>query len=229
MNKLKFCLVAIALSFVLTGCSVIQALDVIGKFAIETFEVLRETVEVNDNGEYWSIAAPDGEAEFFWNGHKAMTVINFQPFIDAGVDVNAVQLSHLARLENNQVIIEIEFSEEALENPAKTTPLDDFKNIVVFSRDNLKYHSDYDQFCIKPSGRGMVECLFKWAKNFIIHDVTGESQEHDIMFVMSPAPLIDAGVDPNNVAGWEYALVETMDEWGRMSFQYKFIKYFNLI
>ena len=232
MRKLKFILIAILISLMivtLTSCVLIRMLDVIANESIRTFGELLEIVKVHDDGEFWSIVAPDGEAAFFWNGHRARTVINIQPFVDAGLDLETVQLSHLARIEDGQIIIEIEFSSTALENPEKTTPLGDFKNMVNYSRDNLKYHSDFDQFCIKPSGRGMLECLFKWAKDFSTHDVTGQNQEHDIMFVMSPAPLITAGVDYNNVAGWEYALVETMDERGRMSFEYKFIKHFDLI
>lgn len=62
---------------------------------------------------------------------------------------------------------------------------------------------------------------FEWAKDMSVND-------KDIVFVLDPKILIDAGVIPENVNGWVYATVKMKDSKGRTVEVKKFLKPFNL-
>jgi hypothetical protein len=49
----------------------------------------------------------------------------------------------------------------------------------------------------------------------------------DIIFVLDPKPLITAGVDPEMVEGWSYALMPVFEN-GKTGQTQKFIKSFDL-
>ena len=60
-----------------------------------------------------------------------------------------------------------------------------------------------DHFGVKLGGGNM----FEWAKDLEINVTTKQAQDKDIVFVLSPEPLIAAGVDPQKVEGWLYSPV----------------------
>ena len=62
---------------------------------------------------------------------------------------------------------------------------------------------------------------FEWAKD------TGKNDK-DIVFVVDPQILIDAGVSPEKIEGWTYATVEMLDDRGKKIEVQKFLKAFDL-
>lgn len=80
------------------------------------------------------------------------------------------------------------------------------------SREKIGYHGEMDHYNIDFGGGNM----FEWAKDIAAND-------KDIVFVLNPGPFIAAGVDVNNIEGWAFAKVKTMD--GEID---KLLKPFNL-
>jgi hypothetical protein len=63
--------------------------------------------------------------------------------------------------------------------------------------------------------------MFEWAK-------TLDSNDKDVVFVLNPAPLAEAGADTSRIEGWLLAEVPVDDENGRPTTALKLLKAFNL-
>lgn len=84
-------------------------------------------------------------------------------------------------------------------------------------REQIKYHADLDHYGVDVGNGNM----FEWAKDM-------ETNDKDIVYVLSPQVFIDAGVDPENVDGWLFAKVNVMDKDGKSVEVDKFLKPFDL-
>jgi hypothetical protein len=82
-------------------------------------------------------------------------------------------------------------------------------------RDNLGFHTQMGHY-----NYDLGEAAFEWAKDMSAND-------KDIVFVLDPEPLIDAGLDPDAVEGWTYAEVPVMRD-GKEIQVWKLLKPFDL-
>jgi hypothetical protein len=99
------------------------------------------------------------------------------------------------------------------------TPLASYENIIKNHRNAITFHMEADHHAV-DFGNGNA---FEWANDMITNGATGAPQSADMLFVLNPQPLIDAGVDPNNVDGWNFVTRTMMGK----SVE-KFIKAFDL-
>ena len=210
---------ALALVSLLSACS---QLDVVGKGAVSSFDTIIRAAgsNVTDDETYngWDINAPDGKARFIIGSdfskspmHDVMLEADLLPFINAGLDVKKLPEDMIV---NNVLHVGTKLSSTGF---AAKTPGEAFQQAVRVSRDSVKYHRDLDHFGLML-GNGNA---FEWAK-----DVAANSK--DIVFVLNPQPFIDAGVDPNKVAGWIFAKVKVTDVNGKDVLVDKLLKPFNL-
>ncbi len=209
-----------------------SSLDVIGKGSSTSFaEVLQkipERVKIDEANNGYSLEAPDETVRFIWSGdysqsplYDAMLELDVQPFLDAGLD--AGKLPDNYTLSGDKLLAGTKFEAGTIKEGAAATPLAAYERIVEEHRDRINYHSAMDHFGVKLDGGNM----FEWAKDMSTNSVTGDVQDKDIVFVLDPQALIEAGVSPEKVEGWAYATVK-VEENGKMVEVYKFLKPFDL-
>lgn len=195
----------------LVGLTACNKLDVIGDQSIKSFDAVLNEVgdNVNEDTSFggWSLEAPDGAVRFVWSQDFSKTTtydayleLDAQPFIDAGLDTSKLSDGILV---GDKLILGTDFGSDALSYNGEITPLASYKKIVELYRNNITYHMALDHFGVDLKNDNMLE----WAKDMTTND-------KDIVFVLNPEVFINAGVDPNNVEGWVFAKVPTMDEKG---------------
>jgi hypothetical protein len=85
-------------------------------------------------------------------------------------------------------------------------------------RPMIGYHAPLDHY-----GIGLGEGnMFEWAKDMAKND-------KDLVFVLNPEPLIQAGVDPAKIEGWVFARVPVKDPSGKSIEVDKFLKPYDLL
>ncbi len=208
--KKKIILAAFS-AIALVGLTACNKLDVIGEQSIKSFDAVLNEVgdNVNEDTSFggWSLEAPDGAVRFVWSKDFSKTTtydayleLDTQPFIDAGLDASKLPDGMLV---GDKLILGTDFGSDALSYNGEITPLASYKKIVELYRNNITYHMALDHFGVDLKNGNMLE----WAKDMTTND-------KDIVFVLNPEVFINAGVDPNNVEGWVFAKVPTMDEKG---------------
>ena len=221
MKRIMTTVLALALAgFVLASCT---QLDVVGKTAVTSFASVLEVAEVKAdeiNGG-WSLNAPDQAARFIWSRdfsvsapHDVMVEADAQPFIAAGLDPAKLPEGMLVdgMIMVGQSLGDKVFPKEAQENGSAS-----FAQLVTLRRDTIGYHEKLDHYGVDLGGGNK----FEWAKDMGKND-------KDIVFILDPAVLIAAGVDPAKVEGWVFAKVEMKDDAGKAIEVDKFLKPFNL-
>lgn len=209
-------------AILLSGCA---TTDVVGESAKSSFREVIEAsgssvTEDEENGG-WSLTAPDSSARFIWSEdtsktptHDVMLVLDAAPFIAAGLDVNALEDGIYI---NDTLMLGVDLGNEAASYDGTITPEAAFDQIVLSYRDSIGYHEVLDHYGV-DAGNGNK---FEWAKDMSKND-------KDIVFVVDPQMLIDAGVTPESVEGWVYTSVEIKDETGKPVEVMKFLKPFDL-
>ncbi|HYE84494.1 MAG TPA: hypothetical protein VEG39_20315 [Clostridia bacterium] len=205
-----------------------QATDVVGKVAVTSFEAVLnaapDNVTFDEANNGWSLASPTGE-RFIWgkdfsmeNMADVMMEFDAKPFIDAGLNVSLLpQEMYLYDSNMGKLMVHSELGNEKFTYNGEAKPLDSFKKLVETHRANVGYHEKLDHYGI-ALGEGN---MFEWAKDM-------STNNKDIVFVLNPEILINAGVDPNKVEGWAFAKVEVKDEQGKAVEVDKFLKPFDL-
>ena len=213
--------VLLVATVIFAGCT--SQLDVVADKSISSFEsVINELpIEADSEDSSWIITAPDNSAKFFWSMDFSSTTdydvkleLDSQPFINAGLDISKLPEG---AINGDKIILGTDLSDEKLTYTGEATPLDSYKKIVEKSRDNIGYHAALDHYGIDLENGNM----FEWAKDISTND-------KDIVFVLNPQMFIDAGVNPQEVEGWVFAKVETMDKDGKKIEVDKFLKPFDL-
>lgn len=225
MKKALLVVVALGIILVFAGC---QAIDVVGKVAVTSFESViavdpsQVTFDELNNG--WAFSSPGGE-RFVWGKDFSsvdkpdfMIELDATPFIDAGLDGEKLD-KEMYRFDPTTKVLMVhsEIGTDALGASETTKPIDTFKAIVNAYRETIGYHEKLDHYGVKMGGGNM----FEWAKDM-------KTNEIDMVFVLDPKALIDAGVDPAKVLDWKFAQVEVKDDQGKPLLVDKFLKPYNL-
>lgn len=192
-------------------------LDVVGRQSTLAFERLvgkaTNLISKQENG--WRLSAPDGSAQLDLRetasetGPEAYLSIDLAPFTAAGMD--AAKLSPHYEVLENRLLLGMQVEKEYAAN----NPLEAYNILLSHHRAHIGYDTGMDHFHIE-FGHGN---MFEWAKNLETHSGTGKAQEMDMVFVLDPEPLVQAGLNPNNVEGWQYKKVtmgghgKTMEAW----------------
>jgi hypothetical protein len=197
-------------------------LDVVGNDSVRAFGELLKTQPVSEVNKGWALSAPDNSARFVWNCiladnplYDVMLEFDAAPFIAAGLDPSKLPGNFTFR--DGALMTGIKW-QPGQKCDGDDAPLPLYRKIVKFQRNAVGYHGQMDHYGINL-GDGN---LFEWAKNLNTND-------KDIVFVLEPAPLIRAGVDPNRIAGWAFAKVTVDDENGKPVEVDKILKPFNLL
>ncbi|WP_313568029.1 hypothetical protein [Acetoanaerobium noterae] len=213
--------VLLVATVIFAGCT--SQLDVVADKSISSFEsVINELpIEADSEDSSWILTAPDNSAKFLWSKDFSSTTdydvkleLDSQPFINAGLDISKLPEGVI---NGDKIILGTDLSDEKSTYNGEATPLDSYKKIVEKSRDNIGYHAALDHYGIDLENGNM----FEWAKDISTND-------KDIVFVLNPQMFIDAGVNPQEVEGWVFAKVETMDKDGKKIEVDKFLKPFDL-
>ena len=213
--------VLLVATVIFAGCT--SQLDVVADKSISSFEsVINELpIEADSEDSSWILTAPDNSAKFLWSKDFSSTTdydvkleLDSQPFINAGLDISKLPEG---AINGDKIILGTDLSDEKLTYTDGATPLDSYKKIVEKSRDSIGYHAALDHYGIDLENGNM----FEWAKDISTND-------KDIVFVLNPQMFIDAGVNPQEVEGWVFAKVETMDKDGKKIEVDKFLKPFDL-
>ncbi|WP_455718823.1 hypothetical protein [Anaerosporobacter sp.] len=229
MNKLKkitFLGIAAVFLFSATACSKLtDSLDVVGNGSITSFEDILNTipayVQFDENNNGWKLTAPDETVGFVWSKdwsesslYDTMLLIDAQPFIDAGLDVE--KLPDNITYSENTLIVGTEFGNDKPTYSNEPTPLRSYEQIVDLKRDAIAYHMEMGHYGVNLGDGNM----FEWAKDM-------SSNDKDIVFVLNPEPFINAGVDPNAIEGWVFGKVKVHVD-GKQTEVDKLLKPFDL-
>jgi hypothetical protein len=204
-----------------TAC---QKVDAIGKGSVKSFEKVLNEIPANisedSESTSWILTAPDNSAKFIWSQNFKETDFDAKlefdagPFIAAGLDISKLPAE---MVQDEKIVAGINFGEDELSYDGDITPLASFQQIVNLKRDNIGYHTALDHYGVDLMNGNM----FEWASDMNAND-------KDIVFVLNPEVFITAGVNPDEVEGWVFAKVETMDEDGKKIEVDKFLKPFDL-
>lgn len=228
-KTIVFLLIITTLIAFASGCSKV---DVVGQSSITTFEAvlnsLPDQISYNEENKGWALAAPDNSVSFIWSDdysqsplYDVMLEFDATPFINAGLDPSQLPDNYI--LNGDKLIVGSKLGEDELTYSSESSPLLAFEQIVNNYRSLIGYHMAMDHFNVDLTDGNM----FEWAKDMSENTVSNETQDKDIVFVLNPEPLIEAGVDPENVDGWVYSTV-SVEINGKATDVYKFLKPFDL-
>jgi hypothetical protein len=203
--------------------------DIVGQTAVTSFSAMLDALEfppaADDEMGAWVLSDPDGNAAFWWRKsaddmqtYDTFVCFDAEPFINAGLDISKLPAEMKGMLDDRgKVMVGKKLSKGELKYDGEITPLSSFEQIVKLDRESIGYHAALDHYGITVADGS----LFEWAKDMSKND-------KDIVFVVDPKILTDAGVDPAKVEGWTYAKVPLEDARGRKFEAEKFLRPFDL-
>lgn len=177
-RSIVFIIFAFSAMFLFSACNA----DVVGKVAVTSFAQMQEKAQGSKTDGQTSIISPTGNIFEYGPNGTAMKVPS-TPFVEAGLDIS--KLPSYMTAEGNMLVIKQDYKAE------------DFSEFVKKYRDKIGYHEALDHYGI-DMGNGNK---FEWAKDL-------EKNDKDVVFVLNPKPLQDAGVNVENVKGFAYTEVE---------------------
>jgi hypothetical protein len=204
------------------------SLDLVAKVAVTSFDALTKAIPdkviFDDAKEGWAINGLDGKAriilskDFSSNNPDITLEFDAAPFLKAGLDATKLPAGkYIYDGATGKITMPFKYGQDKFETAAQKSALETFKQIVKNHRDLVSYHEILDHYGI-ALGDGNI---FEWAKDMSTND-------KDMVFVLNPKPLIDAGVDPVKITEWVFAKVEIKDKYGKPIKVDKFLKPFNV-
>jgi hypothetical protein len=158
---------------------------------------------VTDNTEkthYYDLSV-DGQTtlkishDYAMTGEEDLAIVTpLAPFVAAGLDLD--NLSEGYRADENLFYVTGSYGDGTGQQENVTDSL--FES-VTFDRDYLTYHEALDHY-----GIVLTNGKFEYAKDFTAND-------KDIVFVLAADPLIELGVDVQNVEGWIFKTMDNPD------------------
>jgi hypothetical protein len=218
----------------------LKDLDVVGQQSVTSFDEILKTipdrVKADDLNVGWALSAPDDSARFIWSEdygkaplHDVMLEFDAQPFLDAGLDTDKLPENYvfyegdaMGNMGSKMLMIGLKLGDNDKVS-GTSTALSAYELIVNNYRDSINYHTTLDHYGVKLGDGNM----FEWAKDLKTNDYDDSVQDKDIVFVLNPEPLIEAGVDPEKIEGWAYAQVP-IEENGKTTQVWKLLKPFDL-
>lgn len=210
----------LAASLVLTGCG---STDVIAGSAVTSFgamannDAVQSQAAVSDGAEFWRLQA--SEAAVFVLAKNADSDLDIAleldatPFINAGLNPSLLSEERYSfDPETSRLSVVSNLGDTELGGAPGDSVEKTFEQWVKGYRKSIGYHAPMDHFGISLGDGNMLE----WAK-------TLESNDKDLVFVLNPEPLIQAGVDPAKLETWVFGEVEVMDEAGKAVMVEKFL------
>lgn len=214
----KVILLAVVLIAILAGCTTkpaeetpVEAVDP----SVASFEALSESVEWTVDGNYFITVAPDQSvslsiAQSYTSENDVVMCVDAAPFIAAGLDVTKLpeglyvdgRLNYVTSIEGNTTY---------------TNVTEAFTDILNIQADLVGYHAALDHYGLSLQDGN----VFEWAADVNTND-------KDIVFVLNPQTLIDAGVNVEAIDAWIFAEVEIMQADGSMKMVPKLLKPFDL-
>lgn len=210
----------LAASFVLTGCG---STDVVASSAVTSFGAMAGSEAVQSqsasigDAEFWRLQASD-DAVFVLGKSDAADLdialeVDATPFINAGLNPSLLSEDRYSFDQaTNKLSVISNLGDAQLKGASGETIEKTFEQWVKGYRKSIGYHAPMDHFGISLGDGNMLE----WAK-------TLETNDKDLVFVLNPEPLIQAGVDPEKLESWVFGEVEVMDEAGKTAMVEKFL------
>ncbi len=231
---------AAAAAALLAGCG---STDVVAKFAASSFSAIaaaskdRVSYEAKDGA--WRLASPAGDvvalsadfsrkpadasADPLMKAPDVELEFDLAPLAAAGLDPRRLPMQMPGAkvayaVEDGIFMVHAELGGESFPPEAAKSIEAAFAATLKTHRASIGYHEKLDHYGIKLGGGNM----FEWAKDPAKND-------KDIVFVLDPAPLLAAGLDPPRLAGgWVFAKVESKDAGGKTVIEDKLLKPFDL-
>ena len=219
----KIMILAVVLITILAGCT---AKPVEEKPVVETpveavnpsvvsFEALSQSIEWKSEGDTFLIDAPDQSvslsiAQSFTSENDVVMSVDAAPFVAAGLDVSKLPEGFYVDGRLNYVT--------SIEGTTTYTNVTEaFADILSIQADLVGYHAALDHYGLSLQDGN----VFEWAADVNTND-------KDIVFVLNPQTLIDAGTNVEAVEAWIFAEVEIMQADGTMKMVPKLLKPFDL-
>lgn len=219
----KLIILAVVLIAVLAGCTAkpVEETPVV-ETPVETvdpsivsFDALSEAIEWKVEGDKFITFAPDQSvnlaiAQSFTSENDVVMSVDAAPFIAAGLDVTKLpeglfvdgRLNYVTSIEGNTTYVNV---------------TEAFTDILSIQADLVGYHAALDHYGLSLQDGN----VFEWAADVNTND-------KDIVFVLNPQTLIDAGTNVEAVEAWIFAEVEIMQADGTMKMVPKLLKPFDL-
>ena len=219
----KLIILAVVLIAVLAGCTAkpveetpvvetpVETLDP----SIVSFVALSETIDWTVDGNNFVTFAPDQSvslaiAQSFTSENDVVMSVDAAPFIAAGLDVTKLpeglfvdgRLNYVTSIDGNTTYANV---------------TEAFTDILSIQADLVGYHAALDHYGLSLQDGN----VFEWAADVNTND-------KDIVFVLNPQTLIDAGTNVEAVEAWIFAEVEIMQADGTMKMVPKLLKPFDL-
>lgn len=219
----KLMILAVVLIAILAGCTAqpveekpvvetpVETLDP----SIVSFVALSETIDWTVDGNNFVTFAPDQSvslaiAQSFTSENDVVMSVDAAPFIAAGLDVTKLpeglfvdgRLNYVTSIDGNTTYANV---------------TEAFTDILSIQADLVGYHAALDHYGLSLQDGN----VFEWAADVNTND-------KDIVFVLNPQTLIDAGTNVEAVEAWIFAEVEIMQADGTMKMVPKLLKPFDL-
>ena len=219
----KLIILAVVLIAVLAGCTakpveekpVVETPVEASDPSIVSFVALSETIDWTVDGNNFVTFAPDQSvslaiAQSFTSENDVVMSVDAAPFIAAGLDVTKLpeglfvdgRLNYVTSIDGNTTYANV---------------TEAFTDILSIQADLVGYHAALDHYGLSLQDGN----VFEWAADVNTND-------KDIVFVLNPQTLIDAGTNVEAVEAWIFAEVEIMQADGTMKMVPKLLKPFDL-
>ncbi|MDR2647123.1 MAG: hypothetical protein LBB67_03250 [Oscillospiraceae bacterium] len=215
MKKTSLLLILLVCAALFTSCS---TLDVVKEDAGRAFSEILQVSPAQKKDDWWLITAPDAAACLAISNDTIWMVVDASPFIAAGLDVSALDYFSETIFYAETLTFSLPAWDAENKN-VKDSASAQFIADLDFMRGSLNFHTQMDHYGIKFGDGNM----FEWAKDLKTNGYNNATQDKDIVFALNPEPLIEAGLNPQQVAGWNYAQVE-VDENGETVQVWKLLK-----
>ena len=219
----KLMILAVVLIAILAGCTaqpveekpVVETPVEASDPSIVSFEALSQSIEWKSEGDKFTLVAPDQSVSLainqsFASENDVVMSVDAAPFVAAGLDVSKMpeglffdgRLKYVTSIDGNTTY---------------TNVTEAFADILSIQADLVGYHAALDHYGLSLQDGN----VFEWAADVNTND-------KDIVFVLNPQTLIDAGTNVEAVEAWIFAEVEIMQADGTMKMVPKLLKPFDL-
>lgn len=193
--------------------------------AAEAFSLIVDAVpdmiedDTSHNG--WTLKMISDDVRFIWSKDSSKSLLydaaiafDIQTFIDSELHTNKLPSNY--SIHNNELVVGLNYGKNVFSYEDEVTPLTSMEKIIENYSDKISFDSDSNQYSI-DLGDGN---LFIWAQDIY-------NSENDVIFVLNPEPFIKAGVNIDEIEGWDYSSLSDYIS-SKYSESKKFIKAFNI-